>query len=480
MRVAPPDRSAPLPATGFRTLGEAAQAALATLEARTGATIAFAGRTAESRGELLIVDAHGEERLMVERTPIAVDPQFVEIAMQRAANGSGVRKPRVDAAVRIPLAHGDGSVSGALCALPGGDAELAPADVEVLEVTARLLARELERDRREHELKRLNGKLRQQTHDLAELERVGRELAVTPDFTRSLCETARGVADAPLSALYEVTNEGTLTPGASAGHAGGGLARLDEQLVAGEAFERGERVIVTSPPRYEELYERAGFLFGVETVLAEPLQADGVTVGVLVVSWRERYSELSERTLSVVSMLAREAALVLVQRRAMTDLRELARTDELTGLPNRRAWQEQFARELARAGRGDWPVSVALLDLDFFKRYNDRLGHEAGDRLLKEAGSVWRAELRSTDVLARWGGEEFVLLLSDCPPSDAMRVVERVRRATPGGQTCSAGLAHWDGAEAAAALVERADRALYEAKGGGRDRTAVAPAPPSD
>jgi diguanylate cyclase (GGDEF)-like protein len=119
-------------------------------------------------------------------------------------------------------------------------------------------------------------------------------------------------------------------------------------------------------------------------------------------------------------------------------------------------------------------VCVAMIDLDRFKRFNDELGHQAGDRLLKEAAAAWRSELRSTDTLARYGGEEFAALLPGCDPDQGVRLLERLRAATPAGQTCSAGVASWDGTEDAAALVARADAALYEAKSAGRDRVVTA------
>jgi diguanylate cyclase (GGDEF)-like protein len=118
---------------------------------------------------------------------------------------------------------------------------------------------------------------------------------------------------------------------------------------------------------------------------------------------------------------------------------------------------------------------VALLDLDHFKAYNDRHGHQAGDRLLKAAAAAWQSRLRKTDLLARYGGEEFAVLLPDCGLDNAMEIAERLRTAQPEG-TCSIGVAAWDGHEAAAQLVARADRALYAAKEGGRNRCCAAPA----
>jgi diguanylate cyclase (GGDEF)-like protein len=156
------------------------------------------------------------------------------------------------------------------------------------------------------------------------------------------------------------------------------------------------------------------------------------------------------------------------------ELERLARTDELTGLPNRRDWEERLPAELARAARADQPVCVAMLDLDLFKDYNDRRGHQAGDRLLSQAATAWAAVLRRYDVLARYGGEEFSLLLPDVDLDDGVALVERLRAATPDGETCSAGVAAWDGSEDAPSLVGRADAALYEAKRAGRDRVAVA------
>jgi diguanylate cyclase (GGDEF)-like protein len=114
-----------------------------------------------------------------------------------------------------------------------------------------------------------------------------------------------------------------------------------------------------------------------------------------------------------------------------------------------------------------------MIDLDNFKAYNDRFGHQAGDLVLKEAASAWRAEVRSTDLLARYGGEEFVLLLPACALDDAVRLVERLRVVTP-LVTCSVGLACWDFQEDGSGLVERADQALYAAKSKGRNRHVLA------
>ena len=152
----------------------------------------------------------------------------------------------------------------------------------------------------------------------------------------------------------------------------------------------------------------------------------------------------------------------------------MARTDVLTGLPNRRAWDEELRREMARAERHGHALAVVMIDLDRFKDFNDAHGHQGGDRLLGEIGNRWRTHLRVSDFMARYGGEEFAALLPACPPDEAIAAIERLRVVIPEGQTCSAGIAYWDGQEGTEALIGRADTALYEAKRAGRDRVITA------
>lgn len=156
----------------------------------------------------------------------------------------------------------------------------------------------------------------------------------------------------------------------------------------------------------------------------------------------------------------------------LTELEVMARTEELTGLPNRRAWDETLPRELARARRNGLPLCVALLDIDHFKEYNDEHGHQAGDELLRRTAAQWRAALRTSDFLARFGGDEFIALLPDCTVDQGVGLVERLRAASP--RPASVGLAQWPGTESGDDLVRRADAALYLAKSGGRDRYEIA------
>jgi len=147
-------------------------------------------------------------------------------------------------------------------------------------------------------------------------------------------------------------------------------------------------------------------------------------------------------------------------------LSELAHTDALTGLPNRRAWTGELERALERARRTAEPLTVAMLDLDDFKSFNDTFGHGSGDRLLEQTAGAWRAQLRPDDVIARLGGDEFAILLPACGVDDAAEVLARLLAAAPTRQTYSIGLAHFDGTQSAATLLHQADVALYDVKHG--------------
>lgn len=161
----------------------------------------------------------------------------------------------------------------------------------------------------------------------------------------------------------------------------------------------------------------------------------------------------------------------------------LARLDDLTGLPNRRHAQELLAYEERRAHRQQVPPSVCIIDIDHFKVINDTYGHAAGDDVLRLLAHQASTALRTTDLLARWGGEEFVLLMPETPLPEAAQLIERLRRHLaqphiwPRAElkvTFSAGLASHLTNETMEHTIARADVALYQAKTQGRNRTALA------
>ena len=168
------------------------------------------------------------------------------------------------------------------------------------------------------------------------------------------------------------------------------------------------------------------------------------------------------------------------RERLLQELRATALSDPLTGLPNRRAWDERFEHELALASRSGRPLSVAAIDLDKLKQVNDALGHEHGDRLIERCARLWANALRETDFIARIGGDEFFVLLPDCPEAQAEQTARRMLATAPPEHSFSIGIATWHGEEQGYELVHRADRAMYAAKAGGGNRITVARGPGSD
>ena len=174
--------------------------------------------------------------------------------------------------------------------------------------------------------------------------------------------------------------------------------------------------------------------------------------------------------------------LVVTLEHTRRRLHELAMTDPLTGLRNRRHFIEGAQRALALAQRHDQPLALLVVDVDHFKRINDAHGHAVGDEVLVEIGKRCGAALRGTDLLARWGGEEFIALLPDTPAPLAQQLGHRLREAAAAAThplmsaavTVSVGVAGRAAGCAAAttldALISAADGALYEAKHAGRDR----------
>ena len=182
------------------------------------------------------------------------------------------------------------------------------------------------------------------------------------------------------------------------------------------------------------------------------------------------------------AFVARYVAAGDPEGRQLADLALASRRDPLTALPNRRAFDEDLAREAARAARAGTPLAVIVLDVDRFKTVNDVHGHAAGDAVLRELAARSARTIRTGDVLARLGGEEFGILLPGADLARAVDAAERLRCALAAAPmqvasevlavTASFGCAELAASEAPAALLARADARLYEAKRGGRNRVA--------
>jgi diguanylate cyclase (GGDEF)-like protein len=167
-----------------------------------------------------------------------------------------------------------------------------------------------------------------------------------------------------------------------------------------------------------------------------------------------------------VTVMVSTVALTEAQGRLARGLRTAATTDPLTGVANRRAWEEEAARHLARASRTGEPISFALLDLDHFKEVNDREGHGAGDALLRDLTAGWSARLRQADLLGRYGGDEFVLCLPATDPAGAREILQQLDATN--AFAWSVGVAAAQPGDTLSTVLARADADLYLQKRSGR------------
>lgn len=251
--------------------------------------------------------------------------------------------------------------------------------------------------------------------------------------------------------------------------------------VAGWVLANARAALVRDTRSDERFLQASGQGFAIGSLVAAPLVHGGRAIGVLSASSSvpRAFDDSHER---LVRLLAACSVPALERARLV----RLAVTDDLTLAYNGRYLLPRLEQELerARAAAGA-PVSVAMLDLDHFKRVNDTYGHARGDGVLRAFADRVRDKTRRSDLLVRRGGEEFVLVLPATDAARALALAERIRLAVGGEpmpvgdgatvvQTVSAGVATWDGAESAEALLHRADVALYEAKGAGRDRVIAA------
>ncbi len=328
-----------------------------------------------------------------------------------------------------------------------------------------------------HELVRRTSRERWVIAQVARLGRSSGERDVRPD----VCALAQELTGADLVVLLEPDDDGVrITAGAGPALP---LTALPGDLVppaVWRALRTGEAQVILDTEADEATRGGVSEALGMRAWVHQPGVAPGglhATVD-LVVAWASPRRRISAETSFALPRLADEVAAIVDRAHLVERLDAMTRLDPLTGLPNRRGWDDHLTREIARVGRTGRPLSVAILDLDHFKRFNDAHGHLVGDQLLKAAASAWAGALRTSDVLARWGGEEFVVLMPETETRDAEIVMARMAARTPMDQTFSAGLVTTTASVDPDALVAAADEAVYRAKEGGRDRIEVGAAPP--
>ena len=304
------------------------------------------------------------------------------------------------------------------------------------------------------------------------------------EVLRTLAREAAEAVAAEITGVYLGNAEtgGLATAGYNVPDAWHGISLAAGEGAAGQVLATGRPFLTadyhsdTTAPGHESLRP-------FRSALAVPMAWNDELKGALSVGWTQprRIEPEDVRTLEAIADLATVAC---CNAETYEEVQQAARTDALTGLLNHGAMQVRLREEIARAQRDGTVLSCVILDLDDFKRVNDSRGHQAGDALLRGVADLLRAELRPYDQVARYGGDEFVLLLPGSDEETACQVAERVRDAVaaqtePGSRlelagACSLGVAQWHAPLDAAALLEHADRALLLAKRTGKGRVAVA------
>ncbi|HYP23105.1 MAG TPA: sensor domain-containing diguanylate cyclase [Actinomycetota bacterium] len=320
--------------------------------------------------------------------------------------------------------------------------------------------------------------LRRRKNDLEALNEMGVEFESVSD-PRNVAESCLGrVCDALgfRRGLVVAGPPGALTVLATKGAEGVGTPVPEDCGLLLEVAQGRETTLVTDlDPGTDGVI--AELLPGARDLLVTPLIADGNQLGVLVVEQRRRGHRLERRVLSTIGQFSSHAALALRNAWLLEEVRKMADTDGLTGLANRRSFEDALDGEVARALRTGEQLTLVLLDIDYFKDLNDRYGHQVGDGVLRATGAALRDASREFDTAARYGGEEFVVLLPGCSSDQAIAAAERLRAAVAAVDedvaiTASAGVATLPlNASDAAGLVRAADQALYDSKRRGRDVT---------
>ncbi|MEW6102060.1 MAG: diguanylate cyclase [Candidatus Omnitrophota bacterium] len=276
-----------------------------------------------------------------------------------------------------------------------------------------------------------------------------------------------------------------------------GLRGLDRQgvtirtkigeLIAGWVAQQGNALLVKDideDPRLKGFRKKETYKS--KSFISLPLKAENKVIGVMNVTDKIAGTGIfNEEDLRFLSLLAFETVAQIENIRILEKLSSLAITDALTGLNNHRHFQGQIVNEIIRAERYNHPLSIIMFDIDSFKAYNDFFGHLEGDRALKFFSAIMKKNVRNIDVISRYGGEEFVVILPDTGISGARVAAEKIRQAVEkesqerlSGQinakiTVSAGVAGFKKGMTKDELIIHADRALYMAKSEGRNKVCV-------
>jgi diguanylate cyclase (GGDEF)-like protein len=314
----------------------------------------------------------------------------------------------------------------------------------------------------------------------------------TESLAKGICQTALDITEGTAAMLVRWdahTSTGVVETTSVGAEQARGQQVTGDSLV-GDSCLRGTSLVFDDArrlPRSGVVFAPADAVGAIGSLGVVPLVREKRVLGAVVITGPNPDEHLSS-DIRNVSLFGAVAATSLEMAWQIEEVSRRASTDQLTGLANRRYFDEQLHRVLAESDRSGLPVSLIVADLDYFKRVNDDFGHEAGDAVLKHVSNVFLEQVRAIDICARYGGEEVALLLPQTDLAGAVELADRLRRAVAARPatyrareiqvTSSFGVSSYpQAARTRDALFPTADRALYDAKAAGRNCVKAAPAP---
>jgi diguanylate cyclase (GGDEF)-like protein len=314
----------------------------------------------------------------------------------------------------------------------------------------------------------------------------------TESLAKGICQTALDITEGTVATLVRWDAQGSVgvVETTSVGAEGARGQKVTSDSLVGEALLRGTPVVIEDArglPRSGAVYGPGDSVGPIGALGVVPLIREKRVLGAVVITEPSPDAHL-QADVRNVSLFAAVAATSLEMAWQIEEVSRRASTDQLTGLSNRRYFDEQLQRVLAESDRSGLPAALIVADLDYFKRVNDNFGHEGGDAVLKHTAAVFLEQVRAIDICARYGGEEIALLLPQTDLAGAAELAERLRRAVSARPavyrgreipvTSSFGVSSYpQSARTRDALFPTADKALYEAKGAGRNCVRLAPLP---
>ncbi|MEJ2182295.1 MAG: diguanylate cyclase [Nitrospirota bacterium] len=356
-----------------------------------------------------------------------------------------------------------------------------PSDKDILAYAARLLKEHAQMERAEQ----MRSSMTTMKEELAFFEQMNRVLTSSRDINEALCTIMRRVKDLTGAEAWSVLladeSSGDLVFEKTVGKMKRKIKKFrlkPGEGIAGWVAQKGVPAVVsdiTKDPRFSKRVDRISHV-NTRTVMSAPIVSQGKVLGVLELINKKKGDAFTERDLEILMKFVNQAALAVEKIALQQKLEELAITDDLTNLFNTRYLNRSIENEIQRSNRYNTSVSIIFMDIDHFKDINDTHGHLVGSKVLVEIGELLITELRSVDIVARYGGDEFVIVLPQTTLHNALAIAERIRKSVESGVflvdggynltiTASFGVASYpESSRSKEELMRLADESMYNVK----------------